>query len=229
MEGHTRMERGALPFALMSIPPPPPPSGPIPPPPGSVPPPPGYQAPGAPAPGFPAAGYQTPGGSQLPPGYQGYGQAAPNYAGVGSRFGALIIDGLIGALFALPAIIALFAGPREIGACTINGEPRLCNLPTGATVGLTVLLAVVGSVAYLVLYCRKVGTSGQSWGGKVVGNKIVDVNTGQPIGVGKALGRTLFRSFISSNVCLLGYLWALWDPKKQTWHDKVVNSIVVKA
>jgi hypothetical protein len=30
-------------------------------------------------------------------------------------------------------------------------------------------------------------------------------------------------------VCLLGYLWALWDERKQTWHDKVVNSIVVRA
>lgn len=212
----------------MSIPPPPPPSSVPPLPPGSVPPP-GYQAPGAPAPGFPAAGYQPSGGSQPPYGYQGYGQAAPNYAGVGSRFGALIIDGLIGALFALPAIIALLAGPREIGACTINGEPRLCDLPTGATVGLTVLLAAVGFIAYLVLYCKKVGTTGQSWGAKTVGNKVVDANSGQPIGVGKAVGRTLFRQFISGNVCLLGYLWALWDPKKQTWHDKVVNSIVVKA
>ena len=27
----------------------------------------------------------------------------------------------------------------------------------------------------------------------------------------------------------LGYLWMLWDDKKQTWHDKVVGSIVVKV
>ena len=27
----------------------------------------------------------------------------------------------------------------------------------------------------------------------------------------------------------LGYLWALWDNRKQTWHDKVVSTVVVRA
>ncbi|MFM8387932.1 MAG: RDD family protein, partial [Actinomycetota bacterium] len=25
---------------------------------------------------------------------------------------------------------------------------------------------------------------------------------------------------------LLGYLWMLWDSEKQTWHDKMVSSVV---
>ena len=58
---------------------------------------------------------------------------------------------------------------------------------------------------------------------------MVDKYTGQPIGVGKALGRYLFAAFISGQVCDLGYLWMLWDADKQTWHDKVVNSIVVRT
>ena len=28
-------------------------------------------------------------------------------------------------------------------------------------------------------------------------------------------------SIVSAVVLLLGYLWMLWDPEKQTWHDKV--------
>jgi len=28
---------------------------------------------------------------------------------------------------------------------------------------------------------------------------------------------------------LIGYLWMLWDDEKQTWHDKVVGSVVVPA
>lgn len=58
---------------------------------------------------------------------------------------------------------------------------------------------------------------------------MVDATTGGPIGAGRALGRYLFAAFISSNICLLGYLWNIWDKRKQTWHDKVVNSVVVKA
>ncbi|MEK7423023.1 MAG: RDD family protein [Actinomycetota bacterium] len=183
----------------MSTPPPPPP------PPGSVPPPPGYQA------------------------YQPAYQAPPQYAGVGSRFGGMLVDGLISIVFSAPGIAYFFAGPSEIRACTVNGEEGFCDLPTNATFAIAGILWAVGAIAFLVLYCKKVGATGQSWGAKAVGNKIVDVNTGQPIGTGRAFGRTLFRSFVSGSVCFLGFLWALWDPKKQTWHDKVVSSIVVKA
>jgi uncharacterized RDD family membrane protein YckC len=34
---------------------------------------------------------------------------------------------------------------------------------------------------------------------------------------------------VSGYVCLLGYLWMLWDDKKQTWHDKMVGSNVVRV
>ena len=32
-----------------------------------------------------------------------------------------------------------------------------------------------------------------------------------------------------AQIFYLGYLWMLWDDKKQTWHDKVVGSSVVRA
>jgi len=34
---------------------------------------------------------------------------------------------------------------------------------------------------------------------------------------------------ISGQIFYLGYLWMLWDDKQQTWHDKVVGSIVVRT
>jgi hypothetical protein len=30
-------------------------------------------------------------------------------------------------------------------------------------------------------------------------------------------------------VCYLGYLWMLWDDQKQTWHDKIVDSAVIRV
>ena len=36
-------------------------------------------------------------------------------------------------------------------------------------------------------------------------------------------------SIVSGAVILIGYLWAFWDKNKQTWHDKVVTSVVVRA
>jgi uncharacterized RDD family membrane protein YckC len=39
----------------------------------------------------------------------------------------------------------------------------------------------------------------------------------------------LFAQFISGSFCAIGYLWALWDKQRQTLHDKVISSVVVKG
>ena len=213
----------------MSMPPPPPGSdqprpgfGSPPPPPPSYTPPPAYGGPT-----YAAQDYGSP-----PPAYQssyqqGYGPSA-DYAGFGSRLGAMLIDGLIGALFSLPGIIALFAGPKEIRLCEIDDEQQLCELPTAAGWALFGVLLAAGIIAYYVILCRMLGR-GQSWGMKATHIRLVGAQDGQPIGFGRALGRQLFGAFISGNVCALGYLWMLWDKRKQTWHDKIVNSVVVKT
>ncbi len=38
-----------------------------------------------------------------------------------------------------------------------------------------------------------------------------------------------FVSILSAMVFLLGYLWMIWDAKKQTWHDHIAKTIVVKS
>jgi uncharacterized RDD family membrane protein YckC len=165
----------------------------------------------------------------MPPGYQPYGAAmyGPNYAGFGARLGAYIIDGLIGILFDIPAIVALFAGPRHYVDCTVNGDPGTCHVPTGGTIGLTALLALAGGLAYLIIYCRMV-SRGHSWGQKATGIRVADANTGQNISAGRAFGRQLAK-ILSGFLCGLGYWWMLWDPRKQTWHDKIVSTVVVRA
>jgi uncharacterized RDD family membrane protein YckC len=62
-----------------------------------------------------------------------------------------------------------------------------------------------------------------------VGIEVVRQETGHPIGFGRAIGRLAARSFLSGQILYLGFLWMLWDDNKQTWHDKIVGSIVVKA
>jgi len=56
--------------------------------------------------------------------------------------------------------------------------------------------------------------------------RVVDVDTGGRIDYGRALIRHLM-SLVSGYACLIGYLWMLWDPEKQTWHDKVAGTYVV--
>ena len=39
----------------------------------------------------------------------------------------------------------------------------------------------------------------------------------------------LIATILSALPCFLGYLWPLWDAKKQTFHDKIVNTYSVTA
>ena len=88
-------------------------------------------------------------------------------------------------------------------------------------------LAVLGGIIGLAIYCVMVG-KGQSIGQKATNIRLVDTNSGAGISAGKALGRRIV-SIVSAIPCYLGFLWMLWDKDKQTWHDKVVGSVVVKA
>jgi uncharacterized RDD family membrane protein YckC len=156
--------------------------------------------------------------------------AAPamRYAGWGRRVGAVVIDGLLSIVFVIPAIVALAVGPTEIDTCTIDGERRLCEVPTGGTIGFGVLLYVVGIAVFIALYCRRVGRSGQSWGMGAAGYKIVDERTGNVIGTGRAVGR-YFARILSALPCYLGFLWPLWDGENRTFHDMIVRTRAVLA
>jgi uncharacterized RDD family membrane protein YckC len=160
------------------------------------------------------------------------------YASIGARLGALLIDGLLSALFAIPAIVILLAGPTEISTCNVdeNGDfsfdgdfKSLCEGPTGGTIATAVIVGAVLVLGFALYQAKRQGERGTTVGKAAVGVKVIDANTGAYIGFGRSVGRQLFAQFISGNVCLLGYLWAIWDKRSQTWHDKVVNSVVVKA
>ncbi len=224
----------------------------------SLPPPPGqppsepswpsYPSPGgagpAPAPGygpppsFPAGGYgapaSPPGG--IPPGFQPYGTQGNARASFGQRLGALIVDAIVNLVILAPFLVGLyFLLDKALENCfTItkaNGDKKL-ECPDGALqVGPLVAAIVIGAIGLiLVVYlnCRWVGRS-QTPGQKALNIRVVDANSGQPIGMGRAFGRYLFRSLVSGSFCLLGYLWMLWDPNKQTWHDKVTNAVVIQT
>jgi len=120
-------------------------------------------------------------------------------AGFGARFGAAFIDGLI---LAVPYLIIAFA---------IN--PLL---------GYAVYL--LGGIAYFTYF--EGGPTGQTIGKKALGIRVIDFNTGGPIGNGRAFIRYIGR-IVSGIPIYLGYFWMLWDQEKQTWHDKMATTVVV--
>lgn len=70
--------------------------------------------------------------------------------------------------------------------------------------------------------------SGRSVGKRVMGIRVVRLLDGAAPGWGTGLVRTLSR-LLSVGAFGLGFLWALWDADKQTWHDKLADTVVVKS
>lgn len=96
----------------------------------------------------------------------------------------------------------------------------------GPLLFLGIVVVAGGAMVVLGVYCAQLGRTGRTWGRSVRNLRVVDDQTGEPIGFARAVGRTLFANVIS-NILFLGYLWMLWDPDKLTWHDKVAHTIVV--
>lgn len=186
--------------------------------------------PGAGGPFAPAGAYGP------PPGY-GAGGSFIQKAGFWVRFAAYLIDGIVVGLFTIPAYVALATGDTKIERCNLDNsgdfDPSgsvegLCEVPTTSTWTIFGVLLAIALVATVVYFAKMEGGSGQTLGKRALGIRVVDARTGGPIGTGRGVGR-YFARVLSQFVCLLGYLWMLWDPEKQTWHDKMVNSYVVKT
>lgn len=129
--------------------------------------------------------------------YQG-GASGPR-AGFWRRFGSSFIDGIV---VAIPTGI--------VSASTSRG--------TAYGIGL-----LIGAVYFTLM----IGSSrGQTLGKMAVGIRVIDFNTGGPIGYGRALIRWIV-SYVSLIAIFIGYLWMLWDKEKQCWHDKAANDVVV--
>lgn len=85
----------------------------------------------------------------------------------------------------------------------------------------------VSTLLFLTYFTLFVGESGQTPGKKLLGISIVRVN-GRSVSYGQALTRAL-GYYVSSLLFGLGFLWALWDRRNQTWHDKLVGTVVVRV
>ena len=48
-----------------------------------------------------------------------------------------------------------------------------------------------------------------------------------PPGVWLSIGRGILHIIVDALPCYLGFLWPLWDQKRQTFADKIVNTVVV--
>lgn len=188
------------------------------------------------------------GAPQAPPPYgQAYGQPAAPYAGVPygapapvypyaswiKRVAAALLDGLFGILVSIPAYVLFFVGlsmgtedletyTDSAGVSHTTGDWNSSGTPLVVIGGLLFLLPL----AFFIwnVFIRQ-GRTGYTLGKGILGIKLIDEAGGQPIGGGMAFVRQLCH--ILDSFCYLGYLWPLWDPKRQTFADKIMKTVVI--
>jgi uncharacterized RDD family membrane protein YckC len=96
-------------------------------------------------------------------------------------------------------------------------------------------LAVGGLVLEAVIYLLGVvvlgwmnGASGRTPGKRVVGIRVVRDADGRVLGGGLGVVRALCH-LLDTVACFLGWLWPLWDAKHQTFADKILATVVLRA
>ncbi|WP_422745285.1 RDD family protein [Mycobacterium sp. WMMD1722] len=193
-----------------------------PPPPGGYPPPPQQQ--------YPQGGY--PGGTPHPGGHPGYPppvQALPQdaYTSWFTRVLAAIVDAAIP--FVLMGIgygVAIGTGD-SVCVDSETGIGGSCSSSFSGFGVLVVTLTWLASVAFwLWNQGYRQGRTGQSIGKSVMKFQVLSEKSWLPIGFGLSVVRQIAH-FVDQVICYIGYLFPLWDAKRQTLADKIMNTVCV--
>jgi uncharacterized RDD family membrane protein YckC len=127
-----------------------------------------------------------------------------NLAHRGKRFVAFLIDAII-----IGFINGIFSGYNMDGYNYSN---------TGS------LSSLIGALYSIIFWLQ---WNGQTPGKRVMGIMIVKED-GSKFTVSDAIMR--YVGYIISGVALMiGFIWILFDSKKQGWHDKIAKTLVVSA
>ncbi|MBI3652481.1 MAG: RDD family protein [Acidobacteria bacterium] len=134
-------------------------------------------------------------------------------AGFGLRYGAWMFDFLI----TLIALMVFTFAISAIGRRSVVDS----NQDLFIVAGLTLLLLILNFVVLA-------GLNGQSAGMRILGIQITRAD-GKRFTMWGAAIRHLIGYPLSMLVFFLGFLWMLWDPRQQGWHDKLAGTIVVMS
>ena len=136
------------------------------------------------------------------------------FASGGQRFAAFLIDSFI--LTILVWLLAVFAA---LATDSTGDAFAICS-------GLLTLAGPFGYYTYFHTH------SGQTPGKKAMGIKVVSTD-GSPVTTGKSAARvfgymlTWALTYVFAG--FLGFLWMFRDENRQTWHDKMADTYVIKV
>jgi uncharacterized RDD family membrane protein YckC len=121
-------------------------------------------------------------------------------AGFGERFVAVVIDWVV--ILIIGAIVRIVFSEA-----------------------FAALIGIFLGVAYATYFWT---SNGQTPGKAAMGLKVVRADGGGLLDFGTSILR--YVGYIVSGLPLfLGYLWVIWDPKHDAWHDKIAGTKVIKV
>jgi uncharacterized RDD family membrane protein YckC len=133
------------------------------------------------------------------------------YGGFWIRIWAAVIDWLLFALIVLPILWGAYGAEYFESEAILEGPLDF------------VLTWMLPALAVILFWIYKAATPGKM----AVGLRIVDARTGNHPSTGQLIGR-YFGYYVSLLPLGLGYFWILWDPKKQSFHDKLAGTVVLR-
>ncbi len=132
----------------------------------------------------------------------------PEFASFGARALGLLVDTAVVLLLTLPGWVLMLSG--SAGAILAG-----------------VALGAAGFVVATVVYARGVARTGQSVGNRVAGTTVVDARNGRHVSAGDAGVRFVIR-YVVSPILLVGFLTALGNAQRRTFHDNVAGTVVTR-
>lgn len=134
----------------------------------------------------------------------------PEYAGFWLRVAASIVDNIILAVVVLPILIVIYGTDYFLDEAPIKG------------VWDVFFNYIFPMFVIITFWVYKSATPGKM----IVRTKIVDARTGGRPSTGQFVGR-YFAYIISMLPLLMGFIWVAFDKRKQGWHDKLANTVVI--
>lgn len=96
----------------------------------------------------------------------------------------------------------------------------------GGEAGAIYFLFWLAAMAFNIWQLWQQGVTGQTIGKKLMGMKLVSESNAQPIGGGMSIARGICH-IVDAVPCFIGFLFPIWDSKRQTFADKILKTVVI--
>lgn len=139
------------------------------------------------------------------------GKPGVEYAGFWIRFLASILDSILATMVVIPLLLIFY----DMGDFLVPEN-----------LGATYYIISYGFpfVAFVLFWKYRSATPGKIW----MDIYIVDADTFGHPSTGRLITRYL-GYYVSTLPLLLGFIWVAFDKRKQGFHDKIANTVVIKG